>query len=262
LFISFSFFCFIFFLVGRQLVKIKIKIERESMGRSLKAQILKKLRRTLREKHELKREAHEARKQYRRLVREQRALSPRHSPHYSQTPHFSPGKSPRKSPRKSPDVTFASTPTEAEWKEARQKAVEPAPKEKKIPDVGAFLKARASRAKAAREKDGTAINAPNFVFNHAGKEIFATIAGGRNYKGKFQFQVFEIDKLDGEKDLVYDDLGWFDADALIKSTAGTPMGAWCADQVARNCKADSYPEGAHDQKRKDFVYVQATLTKK
>jgi len=238
--------------------------------RSRKAKLLKKLRRTLREKHELKREAHEARKEYRRLVREQRALSPRKSPHYNQTPHYTPGKSPYKtphyspgkSPRKSPDVTFASNPTEAEWKEARQRAVEPAPKEKKIPDVEAYLKARADKAKLARRAEGAAINAPNFVFNHAGKEIFATIAGGRNYKGKFQFQVFEIDKLDGEKDLVYDDLGWFDADALIKSTAGTPMGAWCADQVARNCKADSYPEGAHDQKRSGFVYVQGTLTKK
>ena len=228
-----------------------------SLGHQVRSRSRKKLRKerkTLRrERHELKRAAHEARKEYRRLWRLQRAQTPRQSPR--QSPHYS--------PRKEPDVKFAGIPTEAEWRDARKRAVQPKEKkEKTIPDVGAYLKAREDKARAARQKDGTAIGAPNFVFNHDGKEIFATIAGGRNYRGQFQFQLFEIDRVDGEEHFIYDDLGWFDADALLAATAGTPVAAWCADQVARNCKADSYPEGAHDKKRSDFVYVQAALTKK
>ena len=246
---------------------------------SRKAKLRKKLRQTLRERHELKRAAHDARKEYRRLWRAQRDQQLHQSPHYGrrQSPHFSQRQSPHYSQRQSPhfsqrqsphhgqhepDVKFTSIPTEAEWKEARNRAVQPKEKkEKTIPDVGKYLQEREDKARAARQKDGTAISAPNFVFNHDGKEIFATIVGGRNYKGKFQFQLFGIDRIDGEEHLIYDDLGWFDAAALLKATAGTPVAAWCADQVARNCKADSYPEGAHDKKRSDFVYVQSTWTK-
>lgn len=101
-------------------------------------------------------------------------------------------------------------------------------------DIRAHLATRNKSKKREREKRGTPINPPELVFNRDGKTIHAEIVKGRTNNGVFQFELRPFD----EKKETF----WIDAALLQHLAKETSLRSWCADQVAQNCAASSYPK--------------------
>lgn len=100
-------------------------------------------------------------------------------------------------------------------------------------DIHAHLAARNRTEKDNRQRRGTPINPPELVFDRNGNTIHAEIVRGRTNGGKFQF---ELRPFDGEEEKF-----WVDADLLQNFARDTSLRSWCADRVAQNCAASSYP---------------------
>jgi len=100
-------------------------------------------------------------------------------------------------------------------------------------DIQAHLAARKKSEKREREKRGTPINPPELVFDRDGKTIHAEIVRGRTNGGKFQF---ELRPFEGKGESF-----WVNADLLQNFARDTSLRSWCADPVAQNCAASSYP---------------------
>jgi len=100
-------------------------------------------------------------------------------------------------------------------------------------DIRAHIAARDQKDRYSRQKYGTPINPPELLFVQDGKTIHAKIERGRMNSGVFQFELQPFDAKKGKF--------WIDATLLQHLARDTSLRSWCADQVAQNCEAASYP---------------------